>query len=165
MLVIADSSPLILLARIDCLELLRQLYGEIRVPEAVYGEIVEHGDALPASEEVRSAEWIVAREVSGERKLLRTLEGDLGRGEAQAIALAAHLEADLLLMDEREGRQAAQRLGISVKGTLGLLLEGKRAGYLEEIGPLIEALLEQGAWLSTSLRRAVLTAAGEKELV
>lgn len=106
MLVIADSSPLILLARIDCLELLQQLYGEIRVPEAVYEEIVEHGDGLPASEEVRSAEWIVAHEESGgDQKLLRALEGDLGYGEAQAIGLAAHLDADLLLIDEREGRQ------------------------------------------------------------
>lgn len=161
MRIVADASPLILLARIDCLEILQKLYSKILVPESVLKEVVEDGKGLPASQEVGSSDWVETHAVPTESRLFLSLHGDLGAGEAQAITLAVSLEADLLLIDERQGRRAARTLGLAVKGTLGVLLAAKRAGHLSRIQPQVEALRKEGAWFSTHLEETILKAADE----
>jgi len=100
MSVVSNASPLINLARIDQLDLLRQLYGEVWIPEAVYREVVEEGAGQAGAEEVRAASWIKTRDVSN-KALVQALRYELDAGEAEAIALALVMQADLLLMDER----------------------------------------------------------------
>jgi hypothetical protein len=81
-------------------------------------------------------------------------------GEAAAIALARS-EGGLLLMDDDRGRRLALRLGLAVKGTLGILVLAKRRGHVEHVRPLLDALLKQGIRVSGTLVDATLREVGE----
>lgn len=86
----------------------------------------------------------------------------LGRGEAEAIALALELGADVLLIDERKARKAALGLGVPVTGVLGFLLEAKKKGAIPAIKPLLDQMeVAVGFRIKRSLYDAVLQAAGE----
>jgi predicted nucleic acid-binding protein len=90
------------------------------------------------------------------------MEIELDRGEAEAIALAAELSADLLLLDERRARRIASRLGLRYIGVLGVLLDAKNRGDLTAVKPVLEALITQaGFWVSTDLYARVIEASGE----
>lgn len=105
MIVVSDASPLIALAVVGRLDLLRQLYAEVLLPEAVYGEVTAVQDA-PGAAEVTNSGWIRTQPLR-DRMLAEALALELDAGEAEAIALAVELRADLLLMDER---RAARQL-------------------------------------------------------
>lgn len=68
-------------------------------------------------------------------QLVNLLRQDLGAGESEAIVLAREVKADVLLMDERRGRNAAKRLGITCTGLVGLLLEARRRGICQQQVP------------------------------
>lgn len=161
MIVISDASPLIALAAIKKLDLLRALYSELVIPAAVYDEITAVRPMAPGANDVREAEWIQVRSVKN-RALVEALTLELDAGEAEAIALAVELDADLLLMDERRGRIAATRLGRRVVGVLGLVIEAKAAGILPAVRPVVDALtIEAGFRISQALLAKVLASAGE----
>lgn len=135
------------------------LYGDVVVPQAVVDEVLAKRELVTAElqrfvdrSSVRAAE---------NRTLFRTLTLDLGPGEAEAIALAAEMSGALLVMDDADGRRVARGLGLRVTGVLGVLVEAKCRGLLSEIKPVLDALSDEGFWLSESLRRAVLDAVGE----
>src|SRR5690349_3489026 len=103
-MVIADSSTLIHLAAIDRLELLRDFYGTIVVPEAVWRESVLQGAGragVERIEEARKQGWIEVMEIK-ERSLRLSLTQRLDDGEAEVITLAIERQADLVLLDEAE---------------------------------------------------------------
>ena len=85
---------------------------------------------------------------------------EVTQGEAAAIALAKN-EGGLLLMDDDRGRRLAFRLGLAVKGTLGILILAKRRGHIANVGPLLNDLLANGIRLSTKLIEATIREAGE----
>jgi uncharacterized protein len=160
-IVISDASPLIALAAIKKLDLLRALYSELVIPAAVYDEITAVRPTDPGANDVREAEWIQVRSVKN-RALVEALTLELDAGEAEAIALAVELDADLLLMDERRGRIAATRLGCRVVGVLGLVIEAKAAGILPAVRPVVDALTtDAGFRISQALLEKVLASAGE----
>jgi predicted nucleic acid-binding protein len=76
-------------------------------------------------------------------------------GEAEAIAVA-RARAALLVIDDDRGRRLALRLGVDVKGTLGILVLAKRSGLLERVRPVVEALPQRGVYVSQRLIDAVL---------
>jgi predicted nucleic acid-binding protein len=90
---VLDSSALITLARIRRLDLLRQVAGAIRIPDAVYEEVVQAGQARHGSVEVAHAQWISRHQVKDQGAVAR-LRGRLGKGEAEAIVLACELQAE-----------------------------------------------------------------------
>jgi predicted nucleic acid-binding protein len=86
----------------------------------------------------------------------------LDAGETAAISLAAEIKADLLLIDESKGRAVGVQLGLRVAGVLGVLLQAKGAGFVEEIAPLVQALQSRALfWLDEKTKMLALTAAGE----
>jgi predicted nucleic acid-binding protein len=96
--------------------------------------------------------------------LVTALRGDLDRGAAETIALALELGADLTLLDEREGRHAAQRLGLRVVGVVGILLEAKANGKIDAIRPHLRALRQTaGFYLGEPLYQRALSLAGEAD--
>ena len=93
--------------------------------------------------------------------LVNALQVELDKGEAEAIALAQELAADLLLIDEHLGRAAATRLGVRIIGLLGVLIEAKHRGLILEVKPLVDALMNLGFRVKHDLYQRVLQAAGE----
>jgi hypothetical protein len=90
------------------------------------------------------------------------LLSDLDRGEAEVLALAQELHASLLILDERLARRHARRLGLSLTGTLGVLLRAKEHQLVSAIGPVIEAMRRWGIRLGEPLVQEVLKLAGER---
>ena len=156
---ISDSTPLIALARIGELELVRHVFGEIFVPEAVHEEIVEARGEAPGAEDVAAAAWVRRTRVDPEEvaPLLRLVD----RGEAEAIALAQVEAGSLLLTDDRKARRTAKELGIPVQGTLGILTRAKRRGLVPAVRPLAHRLESSGWRISGSILQEFLRRNGE----
>lgn len=162
MIVVSNTSPLTNLAAIGQFNLLRSLYSSLHISEGVRNELNAHGERWPGYEEVAAAEWIQLHAVSNDF-LVRALCRDLDRGESESIALALELQADIILMDEREGRHAAQRLGLKVLGVVGVLLDAKSHGLIEHVRPHLDALRQTaGFYLKESFYRSILALAKEK---
>lgn len=162
MKVISNSSPLINFAALGRLTLLRELYGAVVIPDAVYHEVVVAGQGQPGAAEVEQADWITREAVSNPTVVAALHE--LGRGEAEAVALAVENPGSLLILDERRGRLAALHLGVNLIGTLGVLLVAKRKGFMSALAPEIEKLQTQvGFRIRPDLRAKVLQEAGEGE--
>ena len=161
MIVVSNTSPITNLAAIGQLDMLRQLYAKILIPQAVYGELTFGDGNQPGGQEVQTLAWIETRHVA-DRVLVTALQLELDPGEAEAIALAVEVKAELLLLDERRGRMVASRLGLHVVGLLGVLSEAKQQGYLSAVKPILEDLVTTaGFWVSPRLYARVLQAAGE----
>lgn len=157
---VADSSPLIALARIDHLHLLQRLAAEVWVSSAFWNEVTEHREP-PGAVEVAAADWLVRREP--ERASVEPLRILVDPGEAEAIALAGEGAGRWLLADNSRARQVAQRLEIRCIGTIGILRRAKPAGLIPQVRPLLEALEEAGIYLTPRLIEAVLEDVGETE--
>jgi hypothetical protein len=161
MRVVSNTSPLLNLAAIGQLNLLKELYGQVILPPAVYHEIVVAGAGQPGSSEVQRSDWLEVRPVSNQ-PLVTALQVDVDVGEASAMVLALELKADLLLLDERKGRLVASRLGLKMTGVLGILIEAKRHGLISAVHPILEALIGQVSFrVSPQLYQEVLQIAKE----
>jgi predicted nucleic acid-binding protein len=158
-IVVSNTSPITNLAAIGHLDLLRQLYQRAIIPEAVFQELTAQGGRHPGAI-VQQLDWIETRGASN-RAVVSALQVDLDAGEAEAIALAQELAADLLLIDEHLGRVTAARLGVRVIGLLGVTMEAKHRGLIQKIKPLVDALMKQGFRIGQDLYGRVLQAAGE----
>jgi predicted nucleic acid-binding protein len=159
--VVSNASPLIALIRLGHLDLLRQLYGTVVIPDAVWHEVVVEGADQPGAEAVSSASWIVRRTVTN-RPLVHALRQELDAGEAEAIALAVEIDDALLLMDERLGRDTVRHFGIRYTGVVGVLIEAKHKGLVQALQPLLDALRNLvGFRVSEALYRRVLQDEGE----
>jgi uncharacterized protein len=161
MIIVSDTSPIINLAAVGQLDLLRQLYQHLIIPQAIYDEIVIAGAGQPGAVEVKAAGWIETRRLR-DQALLKVLLLELDRGEAEALALAAELKADLLLIDESKGRAIAARLGFTHIGLLGILVQAKQRGIIGAVKPILDDLIvKAGFWISGDLYRRVLQAVAE----
>lgn len=161
MIIVSDTSPINNLAAINQLDLLRQLYDTVVIPQAVYRELTEPDFPVAGATEVQSFDWIQTRQVTN-RILVEALQNELDTGEAEAIALSLELEADQVLIDERRGRIVAARLNLQYTGILGILVEAKGQGLIPAVKPLLDALINQaGFWIAEPLYNRVLQFAGE----
>ena len=161
MIVVSNTSPIVNLAAVDQLHLLKQIYGRLLIPRAVYREIAVVGSGLPGAAEGESEEWIETRAVK-DNSLVVALSAELDAGEAEAIALAVQGNADLLLLDERGGRRVARRLGLHYLGILGVLIEAKDQGLIVAVKPIVDDLIAKaGFWISRDLYGQIIQAAKE----
>jgi predicted nucleic acid-binding protein len=162
MSVVSNASPLISLARIGKLDLLRQLYDELFIPEAVWHEVVIEGVGQPGADEVKAATWIKTQSVTN-TPLVHALRQELDAGEAEAIVLTLETQAELLLMDERVGREVARHLGLRYTGLIGVLVEAKHKGVLSAVTPQLDELRNiAGFRISDALYVRVLQDEGEE---
>lgn len=163
MIVVSNTSPLTNLAAIGQFDLLRHLFSHVHITQGVWEELNAKDQHWPGCDEVARADWIERHTVQN-RALVTALRRDLGKGEGETIALALEFDADLVLLDEREGRHAAQRLELRVTGVVGLLLEAKTRGAVDAIRPHLDALRhEAGFYLSEQVYHSALSLAGESD--
>ena len=158
MIVVSNTSPLMNLAVIDQLKIIEQLYGKVIIPEEVSKELFAAG-IHPLIEHLL---WIEKHQVKN-KGLSDSLKIELDDGEAEAIALAIELKADLVLMDERLGRNIASRSGQKCIGIMGILMEAKHKGIIDSVKPVVDDLITKaGFWVSNGLHLKVLREAGEE---
>ena len=157
MLAVSNTSPLSNLASIGRLDLLKDQFSDLLAPPAVAQELAAHPDPTAlAALDVALRQWIRIVPPQ-ESPLYGMLRRQVDSGEAEAIALAAELKAAIVIIDEQEGRALARQVGLSVTGTLGILLRAKRSGRLQVIRPEIQALRDRARFfLSSALEAEVL---------
>ncbi len=148
MKVVSDSTCIISLAKIGKLEILKELFGEILIPKAVYGEIYHPGKE--GFEEIRRAIFIKTVNIS-DKKLIKFLKEYIDDGETESIVLAIENNADLIILDDRDARKIAKRFNLRVIGTLGILLLASKNGIIKDIKPVIGKLKKKGFYISKNL--------------
>lgn len=148
-LTVANSSCIIALEAAGYLDVLQQLYTTIDVPQAV---AIECGPRIP--------QWIQVRSVKNQAQV-RSLQIELGAGEAEAIALCTEMSAVRLILDDKKARRIARQLRLPVAGTLAVLLRAKERGFKPNVGAAIQALLAVDFRLSKELIEETLRRAGE----
>jgi len=157
--VVCNTSPLQYLHQIGQLRILPALAGSIIVPISVQAELdagIAKGLDLP---KIENLNWIQIRApISVKAASLIT---DLGPGESQVLMLALETPGSIALLDDGLARRVAIARGIPIKGTLGLLLDAKRAGHITVVKPSLDKLQDLGFRLAEPTRAAVLKLAGE----
>jgi len=153
--VVSNSSPIIHLSKIGRLDLLKFLFDTIKIPEAVYKECVIEGGCRPEVKIIRDAKWIKVVNIK-DTNLTKLLKAEVDEGEAEAIALALEIGADLVLLDDYEAREKARLLGLKVTGTIGILLKAKKKGLIKSLKDEIENLQLGGFWLRKDFVKKIL---------
>jgi uncharacterized protein len=156
--VVSNTTPIISLLKLNRLDLLKQLYTQIYIPEAVYNEI-EEGKAKEYYKDLSKIDWINIVEIQDKQAVKYFL--DLDSGEAEAIVLATEINADLIIIDEKLGRFHAKHADLKVTGTIGILLKAKTVGLIFELKPLLNELTKKDVWISEKLKREILIKSGE----
>ena len=148
-IIISDASCIIILEKIGELEILHKLFGSILTTTEIQQEF---GKELP--------DWINIEKPSNE-DYARLVRATLDSGEASAIALSLNYEDPLLILDDLKARNFANKIGINVTGTLGILLNAKSSGVLKSIKPVLANIEKTNFRLSRELVQKVLEIAGE----
>ena len=162
---VSESTPLIYLAKIGRLDIIRDVFQKIYVPEAVIDEAVTQGKALNMSDasiiEKAVGTWIIKErvepEVDAEYSFLDT-NTRLGNGEKEALKLCKQLDADYFIADDREARRVSSILNIKPIGTCGTVVQAFRQGSItkKEALRVIDDLVKVGFRISSTLYRKIL---------
>lgn len=158
MIIVSDTSPITNLIQIGHIDLLKQLFQKIIIPERVSEELYFYENH---KEIIESRNWIVVKGVAN-RLEVEKLKRHLDSGESEAIVLAQEMKVDFLIVDERKGRKVAEEHGLNCIGLLGVLILGKKKGYLYELKPILDELIEDiGFRFSEMLYQRILSEVNE----
>ena len=155
-MIVSDTGPLAVLFKARLLFILKEVYGEVLVPGAVKRDLKRKPEGVII---FRDNPWIKTAEVTNV-ELVKALMLVVDYGEAEAIALALQ-SGSRILIDERKGRNAAMKLGLEIRGTLGLFVEAKKKNIIKSVNECIDELLAVGYYLDTQLIDGVLRKADE----
>lgn len=157
MKVIVDASPIINLSLIEKLNLLKELYKEILITEAVYEEVVIEGHNEPGSTELEKSikkGWIKIIKVN-DKLAVESLKEHFGKGEAETIIAGKEKSGYIVLLDDREARSKAHIMGLKVSGTIGVLLLAKKYKKISDLKIMIDQLRKEGFRISDELYQKV----------
>ena len=155
---IVNASPLIFLARSGHLALLKAFADEIWVPEPVAEEILHRGPYDITARAIEKTVWLISKPVGPIPVAI--LDWRLGAGESAVLALAIGHQREAII-DDLAGRKCAARLGIPVRGTLGIVLAAKKRGIIQQARPIIEEMMKTGLYLLKKVLDKALERAGE----
>ncbi|MCB9295232.1 MAG: DUF3368 domain-containing protein [Lewinellaceae bacterium] len=162
MIIISDTSPITSLLAVNHIQLLKDLYGLVTIPEGVRRELLRVESRRPEIENLLSEGWLQVKPIT-DQELFKKIFVDLDRGESEAITLGLELRADLILIDETKGRRMAKSYGLQVTGLLGVLMEAKSKKLIPSVKELLDELIEKaGFYVKQDLYDSVLKAAGEQ---
>ena len=159
MIVVSDTTPLITLMKAAKLDLLRNLFGEVLIPEAVYEEVTTNDNFKDESDLIKSSNYIKKVVVSRPDHVLRLQRATgLDRGESEAIVYANETKAEIILMDELAGRRVARDMNLTITGSIGILLQAFRYGLIsyEETKRTLNVILKANRHISERLIRDAL---------
>ena len=150
--VISNASPLIGLCKIDLLSILKKLWSEVIIPEAVHKEVVIEGKGKPGVDVIENAckDWIKVISVKNMNEV-EALQAVLDEGESEVIALGQELKADFLLLDNKEPRLFAKTINLNVIGTVGIIKLAWMKDLLKEPIKEIYRLRLNGFWIDDEL--------------
>lgn len=152
--VVSDTSPLLNLALIERLDLVREQFSTVVVPEQVWDELMDGEDGVDRLRSVHDDGLFEIVTVE-DTPLFAEFRRDLDIGEAAALAYAIDADADLVLMDEREARQTARRHELPITGVIGILLRGSKEGTVS-LRTELDRLRDVGFWIADDLYETVL---------
>lgn len=155
---VVNSTPIISLHDIGRLDILSKMYHTVYIPHGVYEEVCVDGDICPKTLGAFSNFSIchIANEYA--RKYFKTA---LHKGEVEVMILADELNVDICIMDDRLAREYAKHLGLTVTGTLGLLVKAKMRGILDQVVPCMDAMIKNDIYISHNLYAHIKKLAGE----
>lgn len=157
--VIVNSTPLISLCKVNLLDLLKRQYGEITIPAAVFREVSKKNDAV--KNQISSSEWIHIESVK-ETKSRRMYRAKLHDGEVEVMILAQEHEGEhLVVIDDGPARKTAEFLGLTLTGTIGILIKAKSNGYIDAVMPIVNEMERKGIYFSEQLKAQVKRIANE----
>ncbi len=158
LVVVSNAGPLISLSLIQRFDLLRKLYGKVIISSAVYREVATKGSHRAGHKEVKHAVkegWLFVRSPK-DALAVSVQETYLDAGEAETIVLAQEAKADIILLDERKARAAAQLLGLRVAGTVGVLMDARKQREAIDLKKSLDALRKKGFRLDEMLYQRIL---------
>jgi predicted nucleic acid-binding protein len=155
---VINASPLILLGKINQLELAEKLATGLIVPQAVFDEIATGGQDPFIQTTLNWAQRYIKPNIAVPVSILNW---DIGAGESQVLAHCLLISGSKAVLDDGEARAAAQSHRIRLLGTLGIILRAKQSGLIPAAKPVVERLLAHGSYLSESLVRDALGKVGE----
>jgi len=156
---ISNTSPLLYLYRVGAISWLPRIFDEIWTTEAVSQELLigqAKGYDVPTPTEYSWLHIVNPQAMPSEWLAL-----DLGVGELSAMALALENPSHIVLLDDMLARQTAIAAGLTVWGTLKVLLEAKSMGLVDRIEPVVSRLHVAGMWISGEVKQRILVLAGE----
>lgn len=156
---VINTGPVLALTAAGHLHVLRDLFSKIIVPYEVVREIEAGGLTQFALEEFRAASWLDKR--SAPISVPPLLQSTLDPGEAGVVALATSENIATVAIDETVGRRIARLHGLTVTGSLGILLRAKQQGVAVSVRAAIGRMRQRGIWLSEALEKECLRIAGE----
>ena len=147
--IISDTSCLILLDKIGELELLNKLFGIIITTSEVANEF---GQPLPS--------WVEIRQPS-DKNYQSIIEATVDKGEASAIALAIEMDDCLLIIDDLKGRKFANKIGLTIIGTIGVIVDAKLTGIISSVKPVLAKIKMTNFRITKELEAMILKRSGE----
>lgn len=159
--IVVNTSPLLALNACGQIELLQKLHTRVVVPRAVIDELGRGRAGIdPLVLDAELPTWLEV--VASQHSPTLLLSAYLDEGEAAVVALALELSIPRVVIDERRGRMVARTMGLTVTGSIGVLLRAKSAGLVTAVKPNLEAMHMHGIWLSERLRAFALREAEEE---
>lgn len=159
--VIVNTTPLIALCHVGHLDILQKMYGEIMIPRAVYRELSQKEDSVCKKQVDCSLDWIHIEGI--ENQMAKTMfKTQLHDGEVEVMILAKEKNADIVIIDDANAKKHAKYLKLSVTGTLGVLIKAKKKGYIRELKPIIQEMIDKNIYISPKLMEYCLKQVDEK---
>jgi predicted nucleic acid-binding protein len=150
--VVADSSPLIVLAKLNVFDLLPKLFPHVYISAEVYAEVVVAGAGLPGASSVAKAEWIEVKAIQNPAELAAAeSKFNIGVGELSTIILARELKAELTRVDDLRARRLAKREGLDIRGAVGLLELLYLRGDISDLRSTFQQLLSHTVYVDRAL--------------
>lgn len=152
-MVVSDTSPLNYLILIGQIKVLRALYGQVLIPQSVYEELGAPETPKTVREwRANLPSWIKVR---SEQPMPDIVSNHLHAGERDAISLALTIQAYALIIDERRGREEAEKRGLKVIGTLGVIVAAHESSLLD-LTETLDRLRQTTFHVSPKLLAAIL---------
>ena len=158
--VVVNTTPLIALSHVGQLDILKKLYGEIIIPEAVYRELSIKTESICKKAVDDSLEWVRVENIKNQMAKAM-YKPHLHDGEVEVMILSKEIAADVVIIDDANAKKHAKYLGLPVTGTLGVLIKAKQEGYINELKPILNQMSENGIYISQSLMELCLLQVGE----